>query len=95
VKGATAHVPPGPQHAAIAAQVIQQVNTLLNQVFEALRLSFAVALQHGFITILVFCVLAIIATFFLKDVPMKKQYDEAPAEKGVLTGKEENAAPLA
>jgi len=95
VKNATAHVPPGPQHDAIAAQVILQVQHLLNQVFEALRLSFAVALQHGFITILVFCILAIIATFFLKDVPMKKQYDEAPAEKGAPTGKEENATPLA
>jgi len=95
VKNATAHVPSGPQHDAIAAQVILQVQHLLNQVFEALRLSFAVALQHGFITILVFCILAIIATFFLKDVPMKKQYDEAPAEKGAPAGKEENAAPLA
>ena len=95
VKNATAHVPPGPHHDAIAAQVILQVQHLLNQVFDALRLSFAVALQHGFMTILVFCGLAIIATFFLKDVPMKKQYDEAPAEKGAPAGKEENASPLA
>ncbi len=94
VKSATAHVPPGPQHDAIAAQVIQQVQTLLNHVFEALRLSFAVAIQHGFVTILVFCILAIVATFFLKDVPMKQQYEEAPAEKGAPTGTEESAAPL-
>jgi len=94
VKSATAHVPAGPQHDAIATQVIQQVHTLLNQVFEALRLSFAVALQHGFVTILVFCGFAIVATFFLKDVPMKKQYDEAPAEAGTTTGKEESAVPL-
>jgi hypothetical protein len=95
VKNATAHVPPGPHYDEIAALVILQVQHLLKQVFEALRLSFAVALQHGFITILVFCVLAIAATFFLKDVPMKKQYDETPVEKGAPTGKEENATPLA
>ena len=94
VKSATAHVPPGPQHAAIATQVIHQVDTLLTQVFDALRLSFAVALQHGFITILVFCALAVIATFFLKDVPMKKQYDDAPAETAASTEQAENAAPL-
>ena len=94
VKSATAHVPPGPQHNAIATQVIHQVDTLLTQVFDALRLSFAVALQHGFITILVFCALAIIATFFLKDVPMKKQYDDAPTETGVPIEQAENAAPL-
>ncbi len=94
VKSATAHVPPGPQHDAIATQVIHQVDTLLTQVFDALRLSFAVALQHGFITILVFCALAIIATFFLKDVPMKKQYDDAPTETGAPIEQAENAAPL-
>jgi EmrB/QacA subfamily drug resistance transporter len=94
VKSATAHVPPGPQHDAIAAQVILQVQHLLNQVFDALRLSFAVALQHGFATILIFCVLAIIATFFLKDVPMKKQYDEAPPETGATSGQEENTVPI-
>jgi EmrB/QacA subfamily drug resistance transporter len=94
VKSATAHVPPGPQYDTIAAQVILQVQHLLNQVFDALRLSFAVALQHGFATILIFCVLAIIATFFLKDVPMKKQYDEAPPETGATSGQEENAVPI-
>jgi EmrB/QacA subfamily drug resistance transporter len=65
---AVAHIPPGPQHNQIAAAVGAQVQHLLNQVFEALRLSLAVATQHGFVTILVFSAIAILATFFLNDV---------------------------
>jgi len=76
-KIAVAQVPPGPQHdqisVSVAAQAVQQVQHLLNQVFEALRLSFAVALQHGFLAVLLFCVAALVATFFLKDVPMTQQ----------------------
>lgn len=72
-KIAVAHVPPGPQHnqvaASVAAQAIQQVQHLLNQVFEALRLSLAFAIQHGLVAVLFFCAAAILATFFLKDVP--------------------------
>jgi EmrB/QacA subfamily drug resistance transporter len=73
---AVAHIPPGPQHEQIVATVGAQVQHLLNQVFEALRLSLAAATQHGFITVLVFCALALLVTFFLKDVPMTQQ----PAE---------------
>ncbi len=95
VKSATAHIAPGPQHdtivASVTAQTIQQVHSLLNQVFDALRLSFGVALQHGFVTVLIFCGLIIVLTFFLKDVPMKKQYDEAPLE---TQGQEENVVLL-
>src|SRR3989440_9949575 len=71
-QSAVAQVPPGPRHNVIAQQVamqaMQQVQHLLNQVFEALRLSLAVAIQHGFIAVLVFCAATILATFFLKDV---------------------------
>ena len=74
---AVAQVPPGPQHdqiaVSVAAQAAQQVLHLLNQVFEALRLSLAVAVQHGFIAILLFSVAALVATFFQKDVPMTQQ----------------------
>ncbi|HEY6411183.1 MAG TPA: hypothetical protein VIY29_27305, partial [Ktedonobacteraceae bacterium] len=69
-------IPPGPQHEQIVATVAAQVQHLLNQVFEALRLSLAVATQHGFITVLVFCALALLVTFFLKDVPMTQQSAE-------------------
>jgi hypothetical protein len=67
----------------VAAQVVQQVQHLLNQVFEALRLSLAVALQHGFLAVLLFCVAALVATFFLKDVPMTQQQpgEEADVER--------------
>ena len=76
VKKATAHIPAGPQHDAIAQQVSQQVLHLLSQVFDALRLSLAVAVQHGFLTVLLFCGLTIVVTFFLKDVPMAQQFKE-------------------
>ncbi len=91
---ALAHVPPGPQHdqvaASVAAQAIQQVQHLLSQVFEALRLSLAFALQHGFVAVLFFCGAAIVATFFLKDVPMAKQLSEEPGEAGAAAEHEED-----
>src|SRR5439155_16097389 len=81
-KIAVAQVPPGPQHdqiaASVATQAAQQVLHLLSQVFELLRLSLAVALQHGFIAVLLFSIAALVATFFLKDVPMSQQQ---PAEE--------------
>jgi predicted MFS family arabinose efflux permease len=94
VKSATAHVPPGPHHAqtvaAITAQVTQQVQHLLAQVFDALRLSLAVAIQHGMIAILIFCGLAIIATLFLKDIPMVKSYNTGPVEASPTTESKED-----
>ncbi|HYT42000.1 MAG TPA: hypothetical protein VEP90_06620, partial [Methylomirabilota bacterium] len=63
---------------------------LLNQVFEALRLSLAVAIQHGFIAVLVFCGATILATFFLKDVPMSQQSGETSEESGAVVGSEED-----
>src|SRR5258707_15729735 len=70
---AAAQVPPGPQHdqvaASVAAQAMQQAQHLLDQVFAALKLSLAFAIQHGFIAVLVFCGVIIVATFFLNDVP--------------------------
>ena len=76
-KIAVAQVPPGPHHdqiaTSVAAQAAQQALHLLNQVFELLRLSLAVALQHGFMAVLVFSIAALVATFFLKDVPMTEQ----------------------
>jgi EmrB/QacA subfamily drug resistance transporter len=87
VAKATAHIPPGPYHdqtvAAItqrvSAQVAQQVTHLLNQVFDALRLSLAVAIQHSFVATLIFCSGVIVAAIFLKDVPLRKSYDEGTA----------------
>ncbi|WP_338257347.1 hypothetical protein [Dictyobacter halimunensis] len=78
VQGATAHIPPGPQRAAVTAQVSQQVQHLLNQVFDALKFSLTVAIQHGIVTILIFSVAMVVAAFFLKDVPLSKARTAAP-----------------
>lgn len=73
-KSATAQVPPGPQHdqvaSSLAAEAMQHAHQLLEQVFASLKLSLAFAIQHGFIAVLVFSGAILVATFFLKDVPM-------------------------
>ncbi|HLJ34177.1 MAG TPA: MDR family MFS transporter [Ktedonobacteraceae bacterium] len=78
-QNAATHVPPGPQHnqiaATAAAQAMQQAQHILDSVFAALKLSLAFAIQHGLIAVLVFSVAMIVATFFLKDVPMTNQPD--------------------
>lgn len=97
-KIAVAQVPPGPQHdqiaASVAAQAVQQVQHLLNQVFEALRFSLAVALQHGFLAVLLFCVAALVATFFLKDVPMTEQQPGEEDEETMEVEKSEVDVPM-
>ncbi len=86
VRSATANVPPGPQHnqivQTISAQAIHQTNTLLNQVFAALKESLAVAIQHGFITVLLFCGATVLVTFFLKDLPLAQRSDYHKEEAG-------------
>ncbi|HEX6483782.1 MAG TPA: MDR family MFS transporter [Ktedonobacteraceae bacterium] len=93
VAQATSHIPPGPQHnqaaTTAAAQAIQQVQHLLNQVFEALKLSLAVAIQHGFVTILFFCIATIIVAFFLKDMPLAKEFREDTHETGAATSEQD------
>ena len=102
VAQATANVPAGPNHdqtvAAIAqrvtAQTMQQTQHLLNQVFDALRLSLAVAIQHSFVATLFFCGAVIIASIFLKDVPLAKHFrEETSATPG--TNEADTAAPIA
>jgi len=96
VKNAVAHVPPGPQHAqlvaSITAQVTQQVQHLLSQVFDALRLSLAVAIQHGIIAILIFCGITIVVTLFLKDIPMVQRYSAEPEEATAPSESKEDTA---
>jgi EmrB/QacA subfamily drug resistance transporter len=73
-KHAAAQVPAGPQHdqlvASVMAQTAHYAQQMLDQVVAALKLSLMVALQHGFLVVLVFAVFALITTLFLKDVPM-------------------------
>src|SRR6266849_5012401 len=93
-QSAVTHVPPSPQHdqiaASAAAQAMQGAQHLLDQVFAALKLSLAFAIQHGLIAVLVFCGAIIVATFFLKDIPMTQQPGEAPGEAGAPVGSEED-----
>jgi hypothetical protein len=97
-RSAVAHVPPGPQHdqiaASVAAQAVQQVQHLLNQVFEALRLSLAVAIQHGLVAVFLFCVAALVTTFFLKDVPMMQQQPGDEAGEAIEAGESEVDSPV-
>ena len=76
-------VPSGPQQKVavdaisqhVSAQVTAQVTHLLQQVFEALKQSLSVAIQHGFITVLLFCGGVLLSALFLKDVPLKSRED--------------------
>ena len=96
VAQATANVPAGPSHdqtvAAITqkvtAQAMQQTHALLFQVFDALRLSLADAIQHSFVTVLFFCGGVILAALFLKDVPLAKSFRE---EKSATTDTDTDA----
>lgn len=87
VAKATAHIPPGAQHDAIAHQVLaatmQQVGQMLNQVFDALKDSMVLAIQHGFVVVLIFCGAAFISALFLKDLPLAKTlHERKPDEEG-------------
>ncbi len=97
VSSATAHIPPGPQHAqlvaAATAQAVQQVQTLLNQVFEALKLSLAYALQHGFFVVFLLGCLMIVGAIFMKDVPLTaREHEYAPEAKPAETAEPEETA---
>ena len=77
VARAVSQVPPGPQHAGqvaqVTAQTLQMVQSMLNQLVAAMKISLTFAFQHGLFTILAFSVLMLIGTFFLKDIPMRDQ----------------------
>jgi hypothetical protein len=83
---ANAHVPPGPQHDQIVATIGQQAanhaaqstQTLLDQVFEALRQVFALGVTRGFVAVWVFCGIAFVAVLFLKDIPLARRAQEKP-----------------
>ncbi len=94
---ATANIPPGPQHDAVAhqaaAQASQQVAQLLNQVFEALKQSMVLAIQHGLLVVLCFCGGAFLAALFMKDIPLVKSWGEKPSEKSVNESDEQAPTP--
>jgi hypothetical protein len=67
LRRATAHISPGPGHATRVAAAVGKESALLNQVFEALRFSLRVAIQHGFLVVLLFCGGAVTAALLLRD----------------------------
>jgi len=75
-KQAAAHVLPGSQQQIAAQQAVQQVTHLLNLVFEALKQSMVLAIQHGLLVVLCFCGGAFLAALFLKDIALCKSWSE-------------------
>jgi EmrB/QacA subfamily drug resistance transporter len=60
---------------------------------EAGRLVLAGALQHGFIAVLVFAVLAIVVTLFLKDIPLVQTREAVTGELALEEERSENGEP--
>ena len=72
-------------------QITNTVHHLLQQVFDALRVSLGVGIERGFLTVFVFCIGVFIASLFLKDIPLAKNYrDEVEPSK---KAEETQAAP--
>lgn len=98
-KQAAAQVPAGPQQQAAAqhaaAQAAQQVAHLLNQVFDALKQSMVLAIQHGLLVVLIFCAGAFLSALFLKDIPLRKTWGEKKPEGDSGVAEEQSiAAPI-
>ncbi|HEX9037905.1 MAG TPA: MDR family MFS transporter [Ktedonobacterales bacterium] len=85
---AAGRIPPSgaPGHDAAVAAIIQQVSAqtalLLQQVFEALKQSLTVGVQHGMLVVVGIGALIVLVAFFLKDVPLSSSFHEedAPAQ---------------
>src|SRR5579864_6915641 len=54
----------------------------------ASKLALSAALQHGFLAVLVFALIALVAAFFLKDVPLKATQGELEIERAELADDE-------
>ncbi|MEI6044658.1 MAG: MDR family MFS transporter [Chloroflexota bacterium] len=63
-----------------AGPFAQQSLELLNQVFEAVKTSFAGALQQGFIAVFIMSLVAILVSFFFKEAPLVPQTQPEVAE---------------
>jgi EmrB/QacA subfamily drug resistance transporter len=56
----------------------------------ASKLALSAALQHGFIAVLIFSLIAVAATFFLKDMPLKATQEGLEIERAELADEEQN-----
>jgi len=60
----------------------------------ASKLALSAALQHGFIAVLIFALIAVVATFFLKDVPLKATQEGLEIERAELADEEHDREPV-
>jgi EmrB/QacA subfamily drug resistance transporter len=70
LEAAAANVPAGPHHDQSVAVATSRTQHLVDQVFEASRLSLAIAIQHGLVTVFLLCLAVILVALFVRDVPM-------------------------
>jgi EmrB/QacA subfamily drug resistance transporter len=82
--------PPGaPGHdqavTAMTQAVSAQTAQLLQQVFDALKQSLTVGVQHGMLVVVGIGALIILVAFFLKDVPLAKGFREEQAARPTAT----------
>jgi hypothetical protein len=72
---------------AISGDLLNQLPTIA-----ADKMALAGALQHGFLAVLVFALIALAATFFLKEVPIQgdagSAFAESPAQADAQPGQE-------
>lgn len=61
---------------------------LLNQIFSSLKVALAAAIQHGFTVVLILGILAFLASFFLKDIPLAERAPLAPEAIEASTDKQ-------
>ena len=91
-------IPSGPGHDAavnaIASQAAAQAQHLLEQIFAALKHSLMLGIQHGLTVVLLFALIMLVATFFLKDVKLATHFREEHAPAAPQTAPEEAAAPM-
>lgn len=73
-----AHVSAGPQHDSMIASLTQQTTTLLNQLFEVVRQALATGIHQAFVVSFCLCLVILVATLFLKDVPLARNRKAVP-----------------
>jgi EmrB/QacA subfamily drug resistance transporter len=87
-------IPSGPAHAAVAAQIAQQATVqaqhLLDQIFTALKGSLTLGIEHGMTATFCFGLVMIVATIFLKDVPLRASWSQEP--HGAKPAEQQSAA---
>ncbi len=82
-QAALRRIPAGPHHVALARQAALQVPSLLDQIFTAVKQALASSLHQGFVAILILSSFALLASFFLKDVPFSEERTPQQEEEKV------------